>query len=118
MPGLVSLMALQASYGSAMAPPEAGEATKPSSNGVSRPTSFAYSQCLGGDGPASLTEFGNLHYIDRTVRKFAPELNTISDGTCTMQPSRYSTIDDRLATVCANGNLRISTSAQSNQSKV
>jgi hypothetical protein len=88
----------------------AGKTNNRGSGGAANSNPFAYSDCLGGGGsPYSSAEFSNLRYIDRTVAAYAGELNTVSSGACTMQPSTYSTIDDPLATRCSNGNLTIST---------
>jgi hypothetical protein len=90
----------------------AGPTNNSGTGGATSSNRFAYSDCLGGGGNRySSAEFANLQYIDRTVRSYAPELNTVSSGTCTMQPSTYSTVDDPLATTCSNGNLKISTSS-------
>lgn len=88
-----------------------GKVNNSISGGAANSNTFAYSDCLGGRNAYSSDEFSNLQYIDHTVEGYAPELNTISDGACTMQPSTYATIDDPLATTCTNGNLTISTSS-------
>lgn len=80
-------------------------------DGTAGSGSFGYSDCLGGNGSASEAIFTNLKYIDHTVDTYAPELNTVSDGACTMQPSTYSTVDNALATMCSDGNLTISSSS-------
>ena len=79
-------------------------------DGTAGSGSFGYSNCLGGNGAASQAIFSNLKYIDHTVSTYAPELNTASDGACTMQPSTYSSVDNSLATTCSDGNLSISSS--------
>jgi hypothetical protein len=90
----------------------AGTTDNRDSGGAPDSNQFAYSDCLGGGGnPYSSAEFSNLQYINRTINTYAPELNTVSGGACTMQPSTYATIDRPLATHCTNGNLAISTSS-------
>ena len=80
-------------------------------DGTAGSGSFGYSNCLGGNGMASDAIFTNLKYIDDTVDSYVPELNTVSDGACTMQPSTYSTVDNSLTTTCSDGNLAILSSS-------
>jgi len=88
-----------------------GKVNNGGSGGAVDSNHFAYSDCLGGTNSYSLAEFSNLQYIDQTVESYAPELNTVSGGACTMQPSTYSTIDQSLPATCTNGDLTISTSS-------
>ncbi len=87
-----------------------GAANNTSNGGAASSNPGSYSDCLGGSGNSySSAEFANLRYIDHTVDTYAAELNTVSTGACTMQPSAYSTIDEPLATQCSDGDLTIST---------
>jgi hypothetical protein len=89
-----------------------GRTDNTSSGGAVNSNPFAYSDCLGGGGNQySSAEFANLRYINHVVDRYAAELNTVSEGACTMQPSSYSSVDHRLATRCSHGNLTISTSS-------
>ena len=51
-------------------------------DGTDQSGGFGYSDCLGGASTASNAIFANLKYIDGTVEGFAPELTTVSAGTC------------------------------------
>jgi hypothetical protein len=79
-------------------------------DGAAHGQRFTYSNCLGGAGSASNAIFANLSYIDHTIEKYAVELNTVSSGACTMQPSTYATLGKAPATSCANGDLSLRTS--------
>jgi hypothetical protein len=79
-------------------------------DGTAQGQSFAYSDCLGGSGSASNAIWANLKYIDSTIESYAVELNTVSDGACSMQPGTYATFSDAPATTCSNGDLTLATS--------
>jgi hypothetical protein len=80
-------------------------------DGNARTGAFGYSDCLGGSGKASAAIFSNLQYIDHIIATFAPELNTVSNGACTMQPSTYSSRNEALRRSCSGGDLKVSTSS-------
>jgi hypothetical protein len=90
-----------------------GKANNTRIGGTADSNNFAYSDCLGGGRNSySSAEFTNLQYIDHTVEAYAPELNTASDGRCTMQPSTSLTVSRPLLTKCSNGNLTLTTSSR------
>ena len=55
--------------------------------------------------------FANLKYIDGSIQSYAPELLSPTQGSCTMKPSPYSTIDNALLTSCSGGDLSMTSSS-------
>ena len=63
-------------------------------HGTAQGQNLSDSDCMGGNGSASNAIFSNLRYIDDTIQSYAPELLSSTQGSCTMQPSTHSTIDN------------------------
>ena len=80
-------------------------------HGTAQGQNLSDSECMGGNGSASNAIFSNLQYIDDTIQSYAPELLSSTRGSCTMQPSTYSTIDNALLSSCSGGDLSITSSS-------
>ena len=80
-------------------------------HGTAQGQNLSDSDCMGGNGSASNAIFSNLRYIDDTIQSYAPELLSSTQGSCTMQPSTHSTIDNALLTSCSGGDLSITSSS-------
>jgi len=80
-------------------------------HGTAQGQNLSDSDCMGGSGSASNAIFSNLQYIDGTIQSYAPELLSTTQGSCTMQPSTYSSIDNALLTSCSGGDLSMTSSS-------
>jgi len=80
-------------------------------HGTAQGQNLSDSDCMGGNGSASNAIFSNLQYIDDSIQSYAPELLSPTQGSCTMQPSTYSTIDNALLTSCSGGDLSMTSSS-------
>ena len=80
-------------------------------HGTAQGQNLSDSDCMGGNGAASNAIFSNLSYIDGTIQSYAPELSSTTEGSCSMQPSTYSTIDKALLTSCSGGDLSMTSSS-------
>ena len=67
--------------------------------------------CMGdaAGGPVAASTQANLTEIDKSIRRFAPILNTPSAGICSMQQLNYTTGAQYTTTSCSNGVLTMST---------
>jgi len=68
--------------------------------------------CMGaaGGGPVAAITQANLTSIDKRLRRFAPELNTLTAAACSMQDINFSTGMLSTTSSCANGILTMTTS--------
>ena len=80
-------------------------------HGTAQGQNLSDSDCMGGSGTASNAIFANLKYIDGSIQSYAPELLSPTQGSCTMQPSTVSTIDNALLTSCSGGDLSMTSSS-------